>query len=92
MPVGLVKIGRQESHWGMGLLANHGNGFDDTFGENHAGATYDRVVFATKPLAIIGAAAGKDKLADIPLILPSASIVWSRIPSSSTTATSARAA
>jgi hypothetical protein len=53
IPIGLIRAGRQPSHWGMGLLANHGDGFDDLFGENHGGSTYDRVIFATKPLAIV---------------------------------------
>jgi hypothetical protein len=52
IPVGIVRAGRQASHWGMGLLANNGDGFDDMFGENYGGSTYDRVIFATKPLAI----------------------------------------
>jgi hypothetical protein len=52
LAVGTLKAGRQESHWGLGLLANSGNGFDDAFGENHGGATFDRVLFATKPLAV----------------------------------------
>lgn len=60
VPVGLMRVGRQESHWGMGILSNNGNGFDDTFGENHYGATFDRVIFATRPVAIAQAAMGKD--------------------------------
>ncbi len=59
LPVGSVRIGRMESHWGMGLLANSGNGFDDNFGENHEGATFDRALFATRPLAIIQTITGK---------------------------------
>ena len=59
VPVGVVRVGRQESHWGMGLLSNHGNGFDDTYGENHLGSTFDRVVFATRPIAIAQSIAGK---------------------------------
>ena len=34
------------------FFANHGNGFDDTFGENHTGATFDRIMFATKPIVV----------------------------------------
>lgn len=59
LPVGLIRMGRQPSHWGMGLLANHGDGFDDSFGENHYGSTNDRFVFATKPIAIAQTIAGK---------------------------------
>lgn len=81
LPVGLIRMGRQPSHWGMGLLANHGDGFDDTFGENHYGSTNDRFVFATKPIAIAQTIAGKtpddipffvvigvDRLAEDPLV------------------------
>jgi len=68
VPVGLVRVGRQPSTWGMGLLANAGDGFDDSFGENHYGSTYDRAIFATKPIAIAQTIAGKEP-ADIPLFL-----------------------
>jgi hypothetical protein len=68
IPVGVIRVGRQPSNWGMGLLANEGNGFDDTFGENHYGATYDRFIFATRPIAIAQTIAGRDP-ADIPLFV-----------------------
>lgn len=68
LPVGVVRAGRQPSHWGMGLLANHGDGFDDMFGDNHGGSTYDRMMFATRPLAIASKALGK-KDTGIPLFL-----------------------
>lgn len=67
LAVGTFKAGRQESHWGMGLLANSGNGFDDAFGENHGGATFDRILFATKPLAVSKALFGVGS--DIPLYM-----------------------
>ncbi len=51
--VGLLRIGRQPSQWGMGLLANDGNGFDDDFGDNDGGATYDRIIFATRPIDLV---------------------------------------
>ncbi len=61
---GLLRIGRQPSHWGMGLLANSGDGFDDDFGDNHGGSTYDRIIFATRPIdlvrGIVKKASGKD--------------------------------
>ena len=66
LPVGLLRAGRMESHWGMGLLANDGNGFDDTFGENNGGNQFDRVIFATKPIAIAQTIAGRD-VSPIPL-------------------------
>ena len=59
VPVGKVRIGRQPSDWGLGLLGNDGNGFDDLFGENHGGSTYDRILFATRPLAIAQKIMGK---------------------------------
>jgi hypothetical protein len=72
VPVGLLRVGRQGSNWGMGLLANEGNGFDDTFGENKSGSTYDRVIFATRPITVATTVAnmvsGKGKVRDIPLI------------------------
>ncbi len=66
VPVGLVRVGRQPSHWGMGLLANSGDGFDDPFGENKFGSSFDRAIFATKPIAIAQTILGKDG-PDIPL-------------------------
>lgn len=67
VPIGLVRAGRQPSTWGMGLLANDGNGFDDSFGENKYGSTYDRIIFATRPISVAQTIAGvKDK--GIPLI------------------------
>lgn len=60
IPVGTIRAGRMTSQWGMGLLANGGDGFDDTFGENHYGASYDRVMFATRPIAVARAITGKD--------------------------------
>jgi len=66
LPVGRLDVGRQPSNWGMGLLANDGNGFDDSFGENRGGSTVDRAIFATRPIAIGQAIAGKDD-SNIPL-------------------------
>jgi len=65
LPVGVMRVGRQESNWGMGILSNHGNGFDDTFGENHWGSTFDRIMFATKPIAIAQTIMGRE-VSDIP--------------------------
>lgn len=78
LPVGVLKVGRQPSHFGMGLLSNSGDGFDDDFGDNLYGSTYDRILFATKPLSIVRTvlrrpeesnlilALGFDKLVDYP--------------------------
>lgn len=60
VPVGLIRAGRQPSNWGMGLLANDGIGYDQSFGEKHFSLTNDRVLFATKPVAIYETIAGKD--------------------------------
>jgi hypothetical protein len=68
IPLGLFRVGRQGSQWGMGLLANDGNGFDDTFGENKFGATYDRVIFATRPISIAQTILGK-RDSNIPFII-----------------------
>jgi len=65
---GLLRIGRQPSHWGMGLLANSGDGFDDAFGDNYGGSTYDRVLFATRPTAVAQGIAGKED-SGFPLIV-----------------------
>ncbi len=60
LPVGLIRMGRQPANWGLGLLANDGDGFDDLVGENHYGSVSDRFLFATKPVAIAQAIAGKE--------------------------------
>lgn len=41
--VGQLKFGRMGSHWGLGILANDGNGWDDDTGD-----TVDRIMFITK--------------------------------------------
>jgi len=66
VPVGQIHIGRQPSQWGMGLLANDGNGFRNTFGDAHYSSTNDRFLFATKPIAIYEKIAGK-KDSGVPL-------------------------
>lgn len=81
LPVGQLSVGRMPSHWGLGLLSNNGDGFDDTFGDNHDGSTFDRILFATRPLAIVDAlrgvedreiplfvAVGVDRLVEDPLV------------------------
>jgi hypothetical protein len=61
LPVGTLRVGRMPSNWGMGLLANGGDGFDDDFGENHGGSTNDRILFATKPFSLAKTILGADK-------------------------------
>ena len=50
---GLVRLGRQPSNWGLGILANDGNGFKNDFGDAYDGSTYDRVIFATRPISVV---------------------------------------
>ncbi len=61
VPIGVVRVGRQASHWGMGLLANHGDGFDDDFGENHFGNEFDRILFGTNPVKLVQAFTKKEE-------------------------------
>ena len=68
-PVGIVRVGRQSSHWGLGLLANHGDGFDDDFGENHYGNQFDRFLFGTNPVKIVQTFTKKNETKEIPLTL-----------------------
>ena len=68
-PVGIVRVGRQSSHWGLGLLANHGDGFDDDFGENHYGNQFDRFLFGTNPVKIIQTFTKRNETKEIPLTL-----------------------
>lgn len=46
-PVGEVRFGRMPNHWGLGILNNAGNGYDDNYQ-----STVDRIQFTTglKPL------------------------------------------
>jgi uncharacterized protein (TIGR04551 family) len=48
-PVGELRFGRMPSHWGLGILMNSGDGFDDDYQNN-----VDRIMFVTgiKPLDI----------------------------------------
>lgn len=59
-PLGQVRLGRQPSNWGMGLLANDGDGFKNTFGEAYGGATFDRFLFVTKPASVVQGIRKKD--------------------------------
>jgi hypothetical protein len=49
---GVVRIGQQPNHWGMGILANDGD-HPPLFGDYRYGSISERILFATKP-------AGKD--------------------------------
>lgn len=57
--LGLLRVGRMPSHWGMGLVSNGGGdllkdraGVDDAFGDNHFPSIYDRVLFITDVIAV----------------------------------------
>lgn len=59
IPIGQIRVGRMGSNWGMGLLANAGDGFDDDFGDNRFGTVNDRILFATRPWMIVQALRGR---------------------------------
>lgn len=48
LPFGLIRVGQQPNHWGMGILANDGNQ-PMIFGDYRYGQIVERVMFATKP-------------------------------------------
>ena len=48
LPFGVVRIGQQPNHWGMGILANDGD-HPTLFGDYRYGAISERILFATKP-------------------------------------------
>lgn len=61
LPVGQLRVGRQASQGGLGLLFNDGNGFRNDFGDADYGTTFDRVLFATRPLTIYRAIKSGDR-------------------------------
>ncbi len=67
VPIGQLRIGRQPSHGGLGILFNDGNYFRNDFGDADGGMTLDRVMFATRPLTIINAIT-RDDPSETPLI------------------------
>ncbi len=49
--VGILQLGQMASHWGMGMVANGGNGEEETdFGDVRFGDIVDRLLFVTRPL------------------------------------------
>jgi hypothetical protein len=70
-PVGLLRAGRQSSHWGLGMVANDGD-HRRPFGDYRRGTIGDRIGFATKPfgvespfvVALAGDLVRRDKFAD----------------------------
>lgn len=67
VPFAQLRVGRMASQWGMGLLTGDGNGFDDEFGDNVRGSTFDRLLVATRPVAVGRFLLGKEP-GDFPLI------------------------
>jgi len=51
VPIGQVRVGRMESHWGMGALTHAGNGLAE-WGDFLRGETFDRILFATRPITL----------------------------------------
>lgn len=48
LPIGLVRVGQQPNHWGLGILANDGN-HPTLFGDYRYGNISERLLFATRP-------------------------------------------
>jgi hypothetical protein len=48
LPFGLVRIGQQPNHWGMGILANDGD-HPMLFGDYRYGSISERFLFGTRP-------------------------------------------
>lgn len=48
LPFGQLRVGQQAFSWGLGLLANDGEGEPD-FGDRRGGSLVERVAFATRP-------------------------------------------
>jgi hypothetical protein len=46
--IGVVRLGQQPSHWGLGILANDGD-HPTLFGDYRYGSIAERILFATKP-------------------------------------------
>lgn len=54
-PAGVLRVGRQPSHFGLGVVTNDGDGEELAFGDKHVGDASDRVLFGTKPIALVTA-------------------------------------
>lgn len=48
LPFGMLRVGQQPNHWGMGILANDGD-HPRLFGDYRYGSISERILFATKP-------------------------------------------
>ncbi|MGB8225085.1 MAG: hypothetical protein WCF10_21040 [Polyangiales bacterium] len=51
VPIGQIRVGRMESHFGVGLLTHAGNGLAE-WGDFLRGETFDRILFATRPITL----------------------------------------
>lgn len=80
--IGVLRAGHQQSHWGLGIVANDGD-HQPVFGDYRNGDIVERIAFATRPggarSPLVVAAAGdlvfRDRLAsvvryDVPIELP----------------------
>lgn len=75
LPVGLLEFGQMPSHWGMGMVANSGNGEDNVdFGDVRFGDIVDRILFATRPF--IGLFGPKSELAKHLAVAVSGDLVY----------------
>ncbi len=55
LPVGLLQLGQFPNNWGMGLVANSGEGLGAVdFGDMRFGDIVDGFLFATRPLTFLG--------------------------------------
>jgi len=64
---GTLKVGRQGSQWGIGMLANGGDGFTNDWGDAHYGDSVNRILYGTKPISIFRKLFKMEPLADDPL-------------------------
>src|SRR5262249_25954461 len=48
LPFGMVRVGQQPNHWGMGIFANDGN-HPPLLGDYRYGSISERILFSTKP-------------------------------------------
>lgn len=51
-PVGVLRVGQMTSMWGLGLVANDGEGRFNEFGDALFGDLVQRALFATKPIKL----------------------------------------
>jgi len=64
---GTLKVGRQGSQWGLGMLANGGDGFTNDWGDAYYGDSVHRILYGTKPISIFRKFLKMKPLEDDPL-------------------------